>query len=138
MIPRAVQVALDHGPTGPRFSILSLTRRPSVCYVEPMPAFSLYITDDRLARLQAESKRKGVSVAKVVADAVDSYLSKEAPALACVGRDGVSWTGLMPLEDALKAHQAAVGTHPGIVVYRLPEGSTVAQGLPVPAGAVPL
>lgn len=85
-----------------------------------MPAFSLYITDDRLAFLKAESARLGISQAKLVSLLVDQYRKKNRPQLACVGADRVSWTGALPLEEAVKTHAQALAAHPNLVIYLLP------------------
>ncbi len=88
-----------------------------------MPAFSLYITDDRLAFLKAESLRLGISQAKLVSLLIDQYRKKNRPQLACVGQDRVSWTGAIPLDEATKTHAQALAAHPKLVIYLLPEGA---------------
>jgi hypothetical protein len=100
-----------------------------------MPAFSLYITDDRLARVRDEAARLGVSVAKVVTLAIDAHLAIHSPAIACVGKEGVSWTSPMPLADARRTQAASATSHPGLRVYGLPTGSDVSSGTPIPEGA---
>ncbi len=98
----------------------------------PMPAFSLYITDDRLSFVKQEAARLGVSQAKFVSLLIDQYRKKSRPQLACVGRDRQAWTPSMPLEEAVKAHAAALAQYPGLVIYLVPEGETIAQAAVVP------
>lgn len=100
-----------------------------------MPAFSLYITDDRKAFIEAEAARLGVSQAKFVSLLIDSYRRKERAQLACVGKDRQAWTAGLSLDEAIRSHAQAVQVHPGLVVYLLPAGTTILTGEPLPEGA---
>lgn len=100
-----------------------------------MPAFSLYITDDRKAFIEAEAARLGVSQAKFVSLLIDSYRRKARAQLACVGKDRQAWTAGLSLDEAIRSHAQAVQVHQGLVVYILPEGQTVLTGEALPEGS---
>lgn len=101
----------------------------------PMPAFSLYVTEARQAQLKAESERLGISQSKVVWMALDAHFAKTRPALAILGKDGVSWTDPMPVEDAKRSLALALPQHPGLTMYTLPHGGQAARGLAIPPEA---
>lgn len=103
-----------------------------------MANINVYFTDATAALVKAHVKRTRQSMSSFLAQAAVAKMATDQPSLACVGQDGVSWTEVLPYSDAVRAQLEARPMHPGILVYRLPNGidlSGVKPGARIPEGA---